>query len=139
MGRQKILMLEHDQDDRYLTQESITEIGRQVHIDFVRNSEEFWAYLHARYGDKNSYPSLILLSQKAAPQSALSILKELKSNTHYSYIPVVVLGNISYPDITREYYAAGASSFIQKPATNKDTQNKISNFIDYWFDTVELE
>jgi len=33
---------------------------------------------------------------------------------------------------------AGASSFIQKPASYSDTIFKVRSFINYWFRTVEL-
>jgi hypothetical protein len=50
----------------------------------------------------------------------------------------VILGSLSHPGMTKEFYAAGASSFIQKPSTDRETQTKIASFVQYWFDTVEL-
>jgi CheY-like chemotaxis protein len=138
MSQPRIVMLEYDQDDRYLTEEFFAAMGRKVAIDFVTNSDDFLAYFDRCTKNNRSYPSLILMNQLAAPQSALTLLKQIKSNTDYGHIPVVVLGNLSHPDLTKELYAAGASSFIQKPSTDRDTHVKISSFLQYWFDTVEL-
>lgn len=138
MSQPRIVMLEYDPDDRYLTEEFFAKIGRKVSIDFVTNTDDFQLYFDDCVKHLRPYPSLILMNQHAAPQSAITILKELKSNPAYGHIPVVILGSLSHPGTTKEFYAAGASSFIQKPSTDRDTHDKISTFIRYWFDTVEL-
>jgi CheY-like chemotaxis protein len=138
MSQPRIVMLEYDQDDRYITEEFFAESGRKVTIDFVTNSDDFLKYLDRCTKNNRSYPSIILMNQQATPQSALTLLKQLKASPDYGHIPVVVLGSLSHPVMTKEFYAAGASSFIQKPFTGRDTRDKIANFIKYWFDTVEL-
>ena len=134
--KSKILMLEHDQDDRFISKEFFIELGNAVTIDFVANSTELLS--HLLVNAKSNLPSLILLSQHASPISALTLIKEIKTHAEYQYIPIVVVGDGSGKDFTREFYEAGACSFIQKPATYADTKMKIESFIQYWFQTVEL-
>jgi DNA-binding NarL/FixJ family response regulator len=131
-------MLEHDRDDRFISQELFSQMDRKVEIDFVTTSDEFFAYLYCHQSAKLPFPSLILINQQAAPLNVTALLKEIKSNNAFRYIPVVVLGDRADASFTREYYDAGASGFIQKPATYQDTQKKIETFINYWFATVEL-
>jgi DNA-binding NarL/FixJ family response regulator len=131
-------MLEHDRDDRFISQELFSEMDRKVEVDFVTTSDEFFAYLYSHLSAKLPFPSLILINQQAAPLNVTALLKEIKSINAFRYIPVVVLGDRADASFTREYYDAGASGFIQKPATYQDTQKKIETFINYWFGTVEL-
>lgn len=132
-----ILMLEHDEDDRYITETVFKENKYEVNLEFVTNSDEVFSYLQkCKRTDK--YPSLILLNYNASPFNAVEILSQLKSDCDYSRIPVIVLCGIVSNEILEECYAAGASSFIQKPDSSISTDSKISNFFHYWFETVEL-
>jgi response regulator RpfG family c-di-GMP phosphodiesterase len=133
-----ILMLEHDEDDRYITQTVFDENHFDIKLQFVTTSDELYA--HLMVCDKNNlrYPSLILLNYHASPSTASEIINTLKSKATYQHIPVVVLSGSVHEDIIRECYSAGASSFIQKPARSNDTNAKISSFFNYWFKTVEL-
>jgi CheY-like chemotaxis protein len=131
-----ILMLEHDDDDRFITDLFFKEHAFDVHIEFISNSDQFFAFL----GEckEPGYPSLILLNISSAPMNGAGILKKIKSIEAYKHIPVVVLSADTNQEMVKECYALGASSFIQKPETLEDTQAKILHFLKYWFETVEL-
>ncbi|MBT1702397.1 response regulator [Chryseosolibacter indicus] len=132
-----ILMLEHDEDDRYITKAVFNENSYQVSLNFVTSSDEAFLYLQ-QCKESNKYPSLILLNYNAGPSNAVEILSKLKASAHYNHIPVIVLSGVVNDKIVQECYEAGASSFIQKPDTSLDTDKKISSFFHYWFETVEL-
>jgi CheY-like chemotaxis protein len=133
-----ILMLEHDDDDRYITQSVFDENNYGIKINFVNSSPEVFAYLNSCEKNGLHYPSLILLNYYAIPTNAVEILKELKDNSKYCHIPVVILSGTVNDDVIKECYAARASSFIQKPFRSDETSSKIASFIQYWFGTVEL-
>jgi CheY-like chemotaxis protein len=133
-----ILMLEHDDDERYIAQSVFDDHHYDIKIHFVETSNEVFSYLNQCERNKTRFPSLILLDYLATPSNAIEILNELKSNSRFSHIPVVVLSGAVKGDVIQECYAAGASSFIQKPAETKEAENKVGNFVKYWFQTVEL-
>jgi CheY-like chemotaxis protein len=132
-----ILMLEHDDDERYIAQSVFEENNHPVKFEFVTTSHEVFAYLGKCNGQNMRYPSLVILDYLATPSNAIDILRELKSGS-YSHIPVVVMSGTVKSDVVRECYAAGASSFIQKPADTREAQMKVSSFVKYWFETVAL-
>jgi response regulator RpfG family c-di-GMP phosphodiesterase len=70
--------------------------------------------------------------------NAVELIGELKKSKEYLHIPIVVLSGVVTPLSVKDCYAAGATSFIKKPASVVETNNKISAFIKYWFETVEL-
>lgn len=131
-------MLEHDDDDRYITQAVFDENHYPVQIQFVDNSNDLFAFLISCDKKLASFPALILLNHYAAPLNAVDILRDLKSDLRFSHIPVVVLSGTVNPDIVQRCYAMGASSVIRKPSSGAGVNEKISMFVRYWFDTVEL-
>jgi hypothetical protein len=54
------------------------------------------------------------------------------------HVPVVVLGEVSGDDHIKEWYRAGANTFIVKPSTVAATQKKIKTFFEYWFEVAEV-
>jgi CheY-like chemotaxis protein len=126
-------MLEHDEDDRYITQAVLDELKADIAIKFVSNSNDLFQNL-----DGKLLPDLLLITYRAMPLNAIEILKKLKSNERLRQIPVVVLSGVAKPSMIEECYDAGASSFVTKPSTGHETTSKIKTFLEYWFKTVEL-
>lgn len=133
-----ILMLEHDDDDRYITEAVFTDNHYPLKIDFVDTSDDLFAFLLSCEKGLTPFPSVILLNHYATPLQSVDILRALKQNSKYAHIPVVVLSGTSSQEIVQHCYAVGANSFIQKPSSGADIHTKISTFVKYWFDTVEL-
>ena len=131
-------MLEHDSDDRYITEAVFSDNHFPVKIDFVSTSDDLFAFLLSSEKGLTAFPSLILLNHFAGPLNAVDILRLLRQHAKYAHIPVVVLSGTASEKIVQRCYAMGANSFIQKPSSGTDIQRKISTFVKYWFDTVEL-
>lgn len=130
--KRTILMLEHDDDDRYITQAVLDELKADVGISFVTNSTDFLSML------EKSKPDLLLITYRASPLNAVDVLKKVRNLNGFRYTPAIVLSGMANERIVRECYQAGASSFITKPSSDMETTSKITRFIDYWFKTVEL-
>jgi CheY-like chemotaxis protein len=129
-------MLEHDEDDRYITQSVFDDNKLDVNIEFASNSTELTSYLDGCVSRKKSLPSLILVNYHAFPLNAVEIIKSLKANDNFRHIPVIVLSGSVSPEIIRSCYEHGANSFIKKPSMG--AEKKILTFVRYWFDTVQL-
>ena len=129
-------MVENDEDDRYITREYFNDASIQVKI--LRGSDELLLELSTCVHSDRGFPALILMNLYSSPISTRDTLAKLKQNTLYNHIPVVILSETADEVRIKEAYSWGASSFIQKPALVDETNKKISNFIAYWFDTVEL-
>lgn len=136
--KRSILMLEHDDDDRYITRAVFEEQSYPVSLDFVDSSDELFAFLLSCEKSFVSFPSLILLNQHATPLNAVDILRDLKAHPQYGRIPVVVLSGTVDDEVLRRCYDAGANSVIHKPSSALEVSRKIAAFVNYWFQTVEL-
>ncbi|MBS1664357.1 MAG: response regulator [Bacteroidetes bacterium] len=129
----KILMIENDEDDRFLTQENFQKDWPKAVIEFVSPSE-----LPLYLKESGNKPHLILLSMNARPYTALDLIAQLRGEQGYESTPIIVLSESAQPEEIKACYSAGASSFIKKPASYSNTLFKIKTFIDYWSQTAEL-
>jgi CheY-like chemotaxis protein len=126
-----ILMLEDDPDDRFITETTLGELGHNVSVTFVRNSDEFLAAL-----ERGPRPRVILVDQACVSLTALELLQRLKSDERFRAIPVVVLGEM-IPYKAGIFYACGAASYLCKPDTPEATREKIDLFFRYWLSLAE--
>lgn len=131
-------MLEHDDDDRYITRMVFEENHYAIRLHFVDSSNDLFAFLISCERSFLPYPALILLNHDARPANAVEILRELKGDDRYMHIPVVVLLGTPDNGIVQRCYTAGANSVITKPSSGRETDEKIANLIKYWFQTVDL-
>ena len=138
MPKHKILMVDHDEDDRYTTQSFFTEKKYDVEVLYLKKSDEVINYLSLLISERRALPDLILLNIYLTPQNGIDVLAELKSNDRYKEIPVIMLGGSALPTAIKQCYALGAASVILKPFTEALTEKKIETFIKYWFEVVEL-
>lgn len=135
-----IFMLEDDNDDRHLVNSTLKELGIEnkgletdIDVQFFSTSNQLMEALST-----SQKPSLLLIDYNSTPDNGLHVLKNIKSNTAYSEIPVVILSENDLDQYKRECYANGASSFIRKPDNVKETSKKIETFFRYWFEVVEV-
>lgn len=129
----QILMIENDPDDRLLTKEVFHKEWPEAVIDFISGVE-----LQSRLENAHYKPQLVLLSTNAQPYRGMELVRQIRASKGYESTPVIVLSESTLPQEVQASYAAGANSFIKKPASYSDTLFKIRSFINYWFQTVEL-
>lgn len=128
-----ILMVEDDPDDRYLTEQTLQEIGVTTPIKFLTQSDEVLSFL-----ESHELPALILIDYNISPDNGVEVLKTLKAHPAYRPIPVIILSDSAAPAYVTECYRHGANSFIAKPFTAETTRKKIENFFTYWLEVAEV-
>jgi CheY-like chemotaxis protein len=133
MNTKKILLLEDDPDDRFITESVLSELDHKPEIIFVTTSDELFSLL-----GQDQLPGLILVDFNSKPENGLKVLQRLKENEKLKAIPVVILGDSSDASYIRDCYNNGASSVIKKPDLYEATRNKITQFFNYWMKVAEL-
>jgi CheY-like chemotaxis protein len=126
-------MLEGDRDDRYITQQTLSELTIDISVKFLSDSTEFFTFL-----SNTEKPTLILVAYNSTPENGPDVLKKLKSDPTLSDIPVIILSDSDHPKCKNKCHKYGASSFIKKPDTAEATNKKIDSFFTYWCDVVEV-
>ena len=133
MRKPRVLMIEDDLDDRYITETYFAQIGYSIALEFFDGHGDIIQYLSGLQHEM--LPDLIVLDPGRRGNGTL---RQLKSHNDFKVIPVVVLSEVSQRTAVKEAYRLGANSFIEKPSTHALTQEKISTFAKYWFNVVEL-
>lgn len=133
-----ILMLEDDNDDRQITETLFAEHHGDIGLQFVSSTSEAIHHLENCCINGQPLPGLVIISKAAHAHTGVDGLQAIKSHPVFRQIPVIILSDSSRPSEVEECYRLGANSYIVKPASYALTVQKISNFVSYWFDVVEL-
>jgi CheY-like chemotaxis protein len=131
-----ILMLEADEHDMEFSSNHFD--AMDIPACHLQQSNHVLPFLNKAVTDNSELPSLILLSMNSVPDNGLEVLQQIKSEKRFKHIPVVILGENTQPELIRLCYAEGASTFINKPFTNKLADMSVKTFLTYWFEIAEL-
>jgi DNA-binding response OmpR family regulator len=129
----RILMIENDKDDRFLTEEMFAMQDFHPQLQFIYSNE-----FHDYIGRMETAPTLILLTPHSGIPDPLQILSAIRKHESLMMVPVIVLCNSADRSLTVECYNKGANTVITKPAGLEQTAFKIRTFVDYWFRIAEL-
>lgn len=129
----EILLVEDNEADVVLIQESLAESKLMNLMQVLGDGEEAMAYLRrkGKYGDAKM-PGLILLDINMPKKSGLEVLREVKEDPALSYLPIVIMTTSSREEDIVSSYAAGACSYIRKPVEFQRFLEVIKNFELYW-------
>ena len=109
----KILYVDDDSDDCNFLSETFAATATNADLVCAPGGEEALQYLNSV--DENALPSLIILDLNMPRWDGRQTLKNIKSNPHYSGIPVVILStsnNLMDREVCKRL---GAASYMQKP------------------------
>lgn len=125
-------MLQTDADDKFITESALAEMNNTAPVVFIASAGELADVVRSM-----GQPTVIMVNDSYT-HTAGEQLKQLKSDPAYNHIPIVVLGEVVTEEYIRQYYRAGANTYITKPSTVAGTRDKIETFFRYWFDVAEV-
>ena len=137
-----ILYADDDPDDRLLTADALRDSRMSNRLEMVDDGAEVLAYLRreGRWADPqlSPRPALILLDLNMPKMDGREALAEIKADSRFSSIPVVILTTSrAEADVIRSYQT-GANSYIAKPVTFEGLVQIMGDLNRYWFEVVEL-
>lgn len=136
-----ILLVDDDEDDRYLTQEAFQQHYPNSEISVVEDGEDLLDFLTfgGQYaGATHTLPELILLDLNMPRKDGREALREIKASAKLRHIPIVVLTTSDARDDIESSYANGANSFITKPPTFQRLSEITKALGQYWFNVVTI-
>ncbi len=137
-----ILMAEDDPDDRLFCREALEQAHLSNKVHYVEDGQEMMDYLNHRgaYGDPQTapLPGLILLDLNMPRKDGREVLQEIKADSRFRCIPVVVLTTSKAEEDILRSYDLGVSGYITKPVTFERLIDIMRAIGKYWFEIVEL-
>jgi len=128
-----ILVVDDNEDDVLLLQESLRDQPAVKLLHAVRDGEEAMAFLRreGRYADA-ARPSLVLLDINMPKMNGFEVLYEMKTDPALRGIPVVILTTSSREADVLTAYTGGACSFVTKPVNFDRLKLMAAHFVRYW-------
>jgi two-component system response regulator len=135
-------MADDDADDRQMTKEAFEEARLANDLRFVEDGVELLDYLNRRgkYADPadSPRPSLILLDLNMPRKDGREALRELKADSRFRPIRVVILTTSKAEEDIARTYDLTATSYIAKPVTFESLVDVVRALGKYWLEIVEL-
>lgn len=131
-----ILLVEDNPADADLFVEAAADCGFTINTRIAADGES--SLTMVRHPQSGRLPSLIILDLNLPRKNGLEVLSELKANSDYQPIPVLVLSTSgSERDITA-CYIRQANAYIKKPVDFDRYCDLLKRITQFWFVTVSL-
>ncbi|MFH1752913.1 MAG: response regulator [Candidatus Omnitrophota bacterium] len=131
-----LLLVEDNETDIKIAQRAFAKSELKTNVYIAHDGEEALQFIRneGKYKDKKLYPrpGIILLDIKMPKKDGFQVLKELKSDPQYDFIPVIMLTSSKDEEDIVKSYRSGAASFIQKPISYDNFIKVVDNFNYYW-------
>ena len=126
-----ILLVEDSPRDVDLTKRALSRQRLLNPVQVARDGEEALAFI-GRWKAGEPLPIFILLDLKLPKISGLDFLRQLKSRSPFSSIPVIVLTTSAEDKEIQEAYRLGCNSYIVKPVDFNKFMQVASQIELYW-------
>jgi two-component system response regulator len=137
-----ILLVEDNPADVKITQRALRESALPVDLIVVRDGQEAVDYLLRRGaradGDNWRSPDLILLDLNLPRMNGREVLEQIRATPSLRAVPVVVLTTSRRREDVEQMYAAGANTYIEKPADFGRFVQALQTIHRYWLDLALL-
>lgn len=111
----------------------------RYHISHVVDGEEAVCFLHraGKYSEAPC-PSLVILDLNLPRKDGQTALKELKSDSRFCSIPIVVFTTSQASSDIRSSYALGANCYLRKPGNLDEYRAVVQSMADFWLGCATL-
>lgn len=131
----RILVVEDNPSDEFLTLEAFHRLGLRETVLAVNDGAEALDYLFStgdHAGRSSGLPEMILLDLTLPSLNGIELLDRIRADARTRLIPVVIFtGSDSRRDLVASYLS-GANSFVQKPVDFSDYAEVLRQVWHYW-------
>jgi CheY-like chemotaxis protein len=118
MNLHPIILVDDDEDDRYIFQEGFVQAGCKNQFIQFEGGNKFLDHLKSI--PREQYPSLVLLDLNMPILDGRDVLRAIKDSSSWNHIPVVVFTTSKLDNDRKTCYELGANCFISKPSGYQD-------------------
>lgn len=126
MNKLNILLIEDDQDDIDLMQDTLNDNGVDFTLEVIKQGDRVIPYLEM----SKSFPDIILLDLNLPKMHGREILERIRSAPDFKNIPVAILTTSSSREDIQFCLKAGANAFLTKPSTVDGFNETIASILE---------
>lgn len=133
MNPLRVLVIEDNEDHRYLLVRALRKAAAAVEIREARDGEEALDQLRAdpSSGEHGSLPNLIFLDLRMPRLDGFEVLRQTKDDPELANIPVVVLSASSRQEDIDAAYRLGTNGYVTKAEAGEGGQS-LPRIAEYW-------
>jgi CheY-like chemotaxis protein len=130
----KILIVDDSPKDVELTVSALAEKNLANEVIVAEDGVEALDYLYKRglFSGEHSNPAVILLDIKMPRMNGIEVLKHIRSNPEFKFIPVIMVTSSREEKDLVESYKLGANSYVVKPVDIVQFIDAIKTLGQYW-------
>jgi two-component system response regulator len=118
MNAHPIILVDDDEDDRYIFQEGFVQAGCKNQFIQFEGGVRFLE--HLKNSSREEFPSLVLLDLNMPVLDGREVLRAVKASADWNHIPVVVFTTSKLDADRKTCYELGANCFVSKPSGYQD-------------------
>lgn len=138
-NRSEVLLVDDNPADIDLMREILGSCKYHYRVHAVGDGEEAISFLHRRgkYGDAPA-PDLVILDLNLPRKDGRMVLKELKSDSLFCKIPIVVFTTSQASSDITSSYELGANCYLRKPGNLDEYRAVVQSMADFWLGFATL-
>jgi CheY-like chemotaxis protein len=134
-----VLLVEDSAGDVRLTQESLRDANRAIHLYVASDGVEAMAFLnHEGTHAEAPRPDLILLDLNLPRMDGREVLAAIKADEELKTIPTVVLTTSDSEKDILKSYELQANAYLTKPVRLEEFESLVKSINDFWLTKVKL-
>ncbi|MCB1508888.1 MAG: response regulator [Hyphomicrobiaceae bacterium] len=127
-----VLLVDDDEDDRFLVSRALEQSPHKVHILEAENGQKGLDVVSDGVKPGGIMPHLIILDLNMPVMDGFTFLKHRRQSDVLSEIPVIVLTTSDEAEVLNEARALGANAALTKEASEAASHTLSQMIIDYW-------
>lgn len=112
MNKINLLLVEDNDDDRFLTMRILNKLPLTLHVDVAKNGDEA---LQLLLDDKSPPPALVLLDLQLPKIGGTILLAKVRERFKPTDLPVIILSSSDNPIDIKLCRDLGISGYLSKP------------------------
>lgn len=136
----RVLLVEDNLVDAGLLVEAFRETEFPIEITHFSDGEEALAYLlQKENSEETPIPDVILLDLNMPRKDGHWVLKEIRANSRFSHIPVVIMTCLKNDEDVRRAYEGKANFYIVKPMNLDQLLETIRYLEEVWLSPYRFD
>jgi CheY-like chemotaxis protein len=136
MGKNlNILLADDDNDDREIFSKAMLEVDPSTSVETASDGLKLMDTLSVL----SPTPDLLFLDLNMPLKNGLECLKDIKLNTGFAKIPVIIYSTSMSPQEVEMAWSLGALYFVRKPDSYRLLKDILKNLIQVDFNTIQKQ
>jgi CheY-like chemotaxis protein len=129
MNQISILLVEDNEDDRFLTTRMLRKLPFELNIEVAKNGDDALKRIFAAEAGEEKLPSLILLDLQLPKMGGINFLTRIRERYSSNNLPVIILSSSDNPGDIALCRELGINDYLEKPLDLAALQKHLESII----------